>query len=165
MLSTIANLDAFRLDAAEDDENVAERVNQYDVDVENTAGDQRSANSNINNTNNSTATSTASSQQNLTSTNNSVNKKDDLAKESADQEHVALPPPVKPKPPTATKPVPQNLPNYTSERGAGRGRAQQQQVVVNQSQSNTDSVAVASVSQGGQSGGAAAAAGGESEDR
>lgn len=137
VLSTIANLDSFRLAAEDDSEQMAisdsaiVTVDSGDGGVvlgntaENEAVDQRRNPSSINN-NNSTA---PSSHPNM----NAVNKKDELEEaevavvvginhnNSSDSRPTGGPPPVKPKPPTATKPVPHNLPNYTSERGAGRG--------------------------------------------
>lgn len=131
VLSTIANLDSFRLAAEDDSEQMAisdsaiVTVDSGDDNVvlgntaENEAVDQRRNPSNNNN-------STAPSSHPCTNM-NAVNKKDEL--EEAEVAAVvginhnsdSRPPPVKPKPPTATKPVPHNLPNYTSERGAGRG--------------------------------------------
>lgn len=126
MLSTIANMDSFRSagnegaaavqpsDTVESDSNEAGEVNLGEQEEA-----QRRSPSNNNNG------SQQQQQQHHHCTNNAV-KKDDLDREAGinvaridNRQPGVGPPPVKPKPPTATKPVPHNLPNY--ERGAGRG--------------------------------------------
>lgn len=151
MLSTIANLDSFRLAEEEAPEpsdttttgtlagesagvpavpaDVLMGRSGNDTAESGEAVERRSPNSGHHN-----STTPGGNHHHPT---NAVNKKDELEtggvvvvginhnSPCSDSRQAAggggVPPPVRPKPPTATKPVPHNLPNYTSERGAGRG--------------------------------------------
>lgn len=140
VLSTIANLDSFRLASAVEQEQ--EQVVARDTATGNGVLLDRSVNSNNaavdqGEERRTDINSQQQPQQHNNCTNNAVNnnKKNELEGEVGITNSVPCsdsrppnagptpPPPVKPKPPTATKPVPHNLPNhnYTSERGAGRG--------------------------------------------
>lgn len=171
MLSTIANLESFRLDGTTNLEplEASDRV----VDEEQEENEVASL------VKRETAVRTnPSSQQQHPCTNNAVNRKEEIEEGlginnnsmSSCTDSSQQPPPVKPKPPTATKP--HNLPNYTSERGAGRGgpsagggmlpksRAQRGEPQQQQQQSNAGGAPGAGSGAGGGGGG-----GGISEGR
>lgn len=119
VLSTMANLDAFRVDEGQ-------VASVPDADHETVDGNN--APEQVPVTQDRRSPSSQHHQNNCN--NNAVNKKDDrkdgdigithTSNVPSSETRQAGPPPVKPKPPpTATKPVPHSLPNY--ERGAGRG--------------------------------------------